>query len=798
MRFAFRLMRRPPGFTAAVVLSLALGIGANTAVFSLIDALILRTLPVRRPEQLVQLMTQYPGEPRTNCCAWKYDYVRQNNRVFSGVAGVFPSSFTIRAPGADAETVDGEYVTGDLFEVLGTRPALGRLILPDDYRPGAAPAVAVLSWSYWKNRFGMNPAVLGQRIEVDRSPVTVIGVLPRAFTGLQAGSRPAIWVPVSDTKTRLALIARLRPGVSIQQARADMAVLFPGVIEELTTRRNDPVLRQLKMDIAPAGAGFATLRDQFAKPLVALMAVVGLLLLLACVNIGSMLLARAASRRHEIAVRVSLGASRLRLARQTIVESLVLSAAGVLPALPIAWFGAGALVRLLASGRRIPGFPRELEIDLRMDSHVLLFTAAVALLTGLLFGIAPAWDAFASAPAAALREGRGTPERRFFGRTLVAAQVALATVLLSAAGLFIRNLSDLERLETGFQRDHVLLVTLDPARSGFKDAELSSAYRRLLQTFSNMPGVRSAAIVAAVPISGAGASSFIDVQGRQQRPEDRRYVSLNWVTPGYFATLGTPLLEGRDFQSRDDQGPPAAIVNQALSRRYFGNEDPIGKHIVLDSDHRAYEVIAVAADAKYYDIREPAPATMYLDMFQAARMASHFALRTNVDPEAIAGGVRRVVREALPAVPVSEIKTMEDVVDASIVPERMIALLSGVFGGLGTLLAATGIYGLLAYATARRVHEIGIRMALGATPRNVSWIVLRDALAMVLAGLLLGIPLAFWAKALAAHLFEDLPLAGAAPVELGAAVTIVAAALAAYLPARRAASVDPLTALRHE
>jgi predicted permease len=793
-------MAKSPALTATVVLSLALGIGANTAIFSLIDALILRQLPVRHPEQLVHLLTQYPGEPRTNCCAWEYDFVRENNHVFSGLAGAAPAVFTVRAPGADAETVEGMYATGDFFETLGMDAGYGRLIMPGDYRPGAPPTVAVLSWSYWKNRFGLNPAILGKRITVDNSSVAIVGVMPRAFSGLQAGSRPAIWMPVSDTRTGLALIGRLKPGVSIDQARADMAVLFPRVVDQLASHSKDPVLRQLKMYVEPAGAGFPTLRDQFATSLTALMAVVGLLLLLACTNIGSLLLARAASRRHEIAVRVSLGASRARLVRQMLVESLVLSAAGAIPALVLGYFGAGALVRIIASGRRIPGLPPNLDIDLRLDAHVLLFTAAAAVLAGLLFGIAPAWNAFVADPAASLREtgtAGETRARRLFGKLLVAGQVALATVLLSAAGLFVRHLSNLERLDTGFQRDHVLLVTLDPARSGYKDAELSRAYRDLLRRFREAPGVRSAAIVAGVPISGAGAAGFISVEGRPERPQDRRYVSFNWVTPGFFSTFGTPLLEGRDFDSRDDQGPPAVIVNQAVARRYFGQEDPIGKHVsVADGDR--YEIVGLASDAKYYDIREPSPATLYFDMLQGQRMSSHFALRTSAGPEAIGGDIRRIVREVLPAVPVTQMRTMTDVVDASIVPERMIALLSGVFGGLGTLLAAIGIYGLLAYTTARRIHEIGIRMALGATPRSVIGIVLRDAVVMALAGVAFGIPMALWARTLASHVFENLPASSAIPVGFGAAVMIAVGAIAAYVPARRAAAIEPLAALRHE
>jgi predicted permease len=509
-----------------------------------------------------------------------------------------------------------------------------------------------------------------------------------------------------------------------------------------------------------------------------------------------------------MAVRVSLGAGRIRLVRQVLTESLLLSSAGSLLGVFLANFGAGALVRIMTSGRPIIGMPAHIELQVRPDAHVLLFTALAGLLTGVLFGMAPAWNAFHCAPASPLREiGRSgeTRLRRLFGKSLVAAQVALSVVLLSAAGLFVRHLSNLRHVDLGFRRDHVLLVSLDAARSGYSPERLSRAYQELLERFKAMPGVRSATASAGTPISGSGASSFAIVEGFQEKAEDRRYVSINWVAPKYFETFGTPLLAGREFDFKDKSGPRVAIINQAMAHYYFRDTNPIGKYVALERDWKGfgadkpYQIVGVAGDAKYYEIREAAPRTIYFSAFQDGQLFVHrFALRTSVDPEAVTGEVRRTVRATLGTVPVTDVTTMSDQVDASIVPERFIATLSGLFSGLGSLLAAIGLYGLLSYTVARRINEIGIRMALGATPGAVMRIVLADALGMVAVGLVMGAPLAFWGKSVAASLVEDLPMTSAIPIGFGAVGMIVVALVAAYAPARRAARVDPMVALRYE
>jgi len=424
------------------------------------------------------------------------------------------------------------------------------------------------------------------------------------------------------------------------------------------------------------------------------------------------------------------------------------------------------------------------------------------LLTGVLFGLVPAWNAFSSAPSSSMREmGKAgeTRSRRLFGKSLVVVQVALSAVLLSAAGMFIRHLSNLEHLDLGFRRDHILLVSLDPSRSGYTPERLSGLYQELLGRLEGIPGVRCATISAPTPLSGAGASRFATVEGHPERPEDRRYLSLSWIAPKYFETLGTPLLAGRDFNFHDQGGSRVAIVNQSLARYYFGGDNPLGRHVTFDGEDRPYEIVGVVGDAKYYEIRETTRRTIYLPAFQNVRVQGrHFVLRTNLDPAAVAGDVRRTVRAVLKTVQVVGVTTLSDQIDASIVPERLIATLSGSFGALGSLLAAIGLYGLLAYTVTRRTTEFGIRLALGATRGNVIRMVLGDAMTMVCAGLTIGALVSFWAKAFATNLIQDLPVNNAAPIAIGVVAMIGVALLAAFLPARRAGGVDPMEALRHE
>jgi predicted permease len=712
--------------------------------------------------------------------------------------------FHVRAEGLEPQTVNGGFVDGTYFPVLGVKPEIGRLIGPKDDRSSDPSAVAVVSWSYWKSRFNLDPAVLGKQIIVEDVPVTVIGVTAPKFSGMQLESRQDFWLPLALEPAALRsnwgslwLVGRLKPGVSMEQARAEMAVLYESTLDEQARTTNNPFLRKMKFEMEPAGAGLSHLREEWGKPLLLLMAVVSLLLLIACTNIASLLLARGAARQSEMAMRVSLGASRYRLVREELTESLLLSAAGGLLGVFLAYFGSGALVRIILAERIGP----RLEFQVRTDETVLLFTAAVALLTGVLSGLLPAVRALGSAPGSSLRNTARSGEtrgRRLLEKSLVVAQMGLSVVPLSVAGLFIGALSNLEHLDLGFQRDHVLLVTLDPTGSGYDGGRLSLAYEELLARLAAIPGVRSATICGASPMSGVGANRGATVEGYQASPGEIRNIMENWVAPNYFETLGTPLLAGRDFSFQDRGRARVAIINQTMAHYYFRDGNAIGRHVTFDGDNQAYEIVGVAGDAKYMEIREATYRTIYLNTFQESEPSSRFALRTRVDPATVAPDVRRVVRDLLKTVAVGRVITLDDQVDASIVPERLMAMLSEWFGAVGSTLAAIGLYGLLAYTVARRINEIGIRMALGATRSDVTRMVLRDALAMVLAGLAIGVPVAFWCKSLAGSLIAGLPVTSRVPIALGAAAMIAIALFAAYAPARRAARVDPMEALRHE
>ena len=816
VRYALRMMRRSPGFTAVAIVSLALGIGANTAIFSLINTLMLRPLPIRDPGQLVEVLSQYPdpGEPANNGYAWKYfERFRDQNHVFSDVIGVSPSRYHLTASGVEGDAVDGEYVTGNFFSGLGVTPAIGRLIGPADDRLGSPDAaVAVLSWASWHTRFHQDPAVVGMRVSVNGAQATVIGVAARPFFGLQVGAAPELWLPVAmeplvqhpsqreSGQLGTGLMARLKPGASIDQARAELRVLDRPRIEEIA-RRGDMKWLQVTIDVVPAAAGFSTLSRIYARPLFALLAIVGVLLLLACTNVASLLLARGAARQREMAVRVSLGASRLRLARQSLTESMLLSGAGCAIGVALAYLGAGALMRIVASGRVI-GMPAHIEIQPQLDLRVLLFTAGTALLSGALFGLAPAWSACVSAPVSSLRAtgaAAETPSRRLVAKSLVVAQVALSVVLVSAAGLFASHVSRLRNLGLGFQRESVLLVTLDPSGSGYEGTQLATPYRMLLARLSSIPGVRSATLSAVTPIEGAGASRYVVVPGFQERPEDRRRVALNWAAPKYFETLGTPLLAGRDFSFEDAGRGRVAIVSESMARYFFGDRSPIGQLFTFEGEQdRPYEIIGVAGDSKYLNLHEPIRRMAYRNVFQEPRVFSHqFSLRTSVAVSAVAGEARRAVREVLKTVSIASVRTLNDQVDASIIPERLVATLSEFFGGLGALLAAIGLYGLLAYTVTRRTSEIGIRMALGATEGNVVRMVQKSALSLVCAGLTIGVPLAFVAARFAVT-FADNTSAPTIPIASGAAAMLAVAVLAAHIPARRAARIDPIDALRQD
>ncbi|HEY2822345.1 MAG TPA: ABC transporter permease [Candidatus Acidoferrum sp.] len=805
LRYAARMLRKSPGFTAVALLTLALGIGANTAIFTMMNGLMLHTLPVRDPARLVEILHHYPDEPEPgfNGFLWDDYQAMRGNRVLSDLIIGSLNFCVLSGHGFASQTAFVGNVGGTFFESLGVKPAIGRLIIPQDITDSAP--VAVVSWSFWKSRFNLNPAIVGQKIIADDKPLTIVGVAQREFYGLSNQAKQDLWMPFSlggpiSSETGVGLYGYLNPGVTIQQARADLSTLFqasnnrPGA---------DPFMRRSDLRVVPAGHGISTpVTQMLSTPLIVLMATVSLLLLLACANLAGLLMARGASRQHEMAVRVSLGAARSRLLRQNLTESLLLSIIGSAIGIFFAYAATGALVRVFASGRFITDLPVRFDMLRNPDARVLVFTAAIALLTGLLCGLAPAISASNVSPASALLPSAKigqTKRQRFFGRGLVAAQVALSLVLVSLACLFVSYLSTL-RNDLGFERNNLLLVTLDFAQSGYNPAQYSHLSQVLLARLNAVPGVSSATFSEMSPMEGPAASAVAVPEGH---PEKQPQIVINNIAPGYFKTYATPFLAGRDFSSRDEVGSRVAIINQTAARDFFGTENPIGKHFTLDhitqtKEPKTFEVIGVVADAKYKDLEQPAPPTIYGNLIREGELGSQLAIRTKLDPASVDAVVRQTESDVFKNVPIVRMMEMNQQIDSTIVPQRLFAALSASFGALGVLLAVVGLYGLLAYAVARRTHEIGVRIALGAERTDVVRIVLRDAVWMICAGLAIGAPLAFWGKRIAASLIPGLPIAGALPIIVAAAVMIAVGLIAAYLPARRAMHVDPLIALRYE
>jgi predicted permease len=573
-----------------------------------------------------------------------------------------------------------------------------------------------------------------------------------------------------------------------------MLVLDRPRIEALAAR--DPQWRQVKVDVTPARAGLSTpLHDQFGEALRLLLEIAGAVLLLACVNLGGMLLARSAARQHEMALRVSLGAGRSRIFRQVLVESLLLAMAGGAAGLIAARPAAAVLVRILTSGTRSLAAPPQLEIGL--DVRVLLFTLTIAVLAAVAFGAAPAVAAVDVAPARALRAG-GTPprSRRAFANGLVVAQVAISLTLVSVAQLYADHLRHLRDRSLGFDRSSVLLVSVDTSRGGRNREQLLALYREAKTRLQAIPGVRSVSASGMTPISGAAGSRFLRADGFEEPAQERRRVALNTISAEYFATYGTPLVAGRDFGDAD-LGQRRVIVNQALARHYFAGRDPIGRHVWIENERDPYDIVGVAGDAKYQDVRVAAPPIVYL-FVPISNGSTNLSLQTSVPPAWLAADAGRVVNGVFGAGSVRRVTTLAEQVDGSIVPERLMAALSGFFGIAGAILAAVGLYGLLAYTVARRTREIGVRMALGATRGAVVRLVLAHAMWLVVGGLLLGVPVAFWADLFAASSLVHVPSTGPLPVAVAAVAMIAVALLAAYVPAWRATSVEPVIALRAE
>jgi predicted permease len=808
MTYALRGMRKSPGFTATAVLSLALGIGANTAIFSLIDAVLLRWLPVRDPQELVQLTMRGPGPEPVESFA--YPLVRalaDHREIFSNLCGFSGARFRV-GRGDSLESTSGAWVTGAYYATLGLQPVVGRFLTEADDQPGAVPT-AVITDGYWERKFGRNPQAAGQQILVEGKPVTIAGVSPSGFTGANTGETADITLalgvlPQISTDRELSLdtgawwlriLARPQPGLSRAEVKARLAVIWRPLGESLIPA-NSPAPRrrvqQATLDVTSGGTGYSDLRRQFRKPLLVLMAVVGFLLLIACANVANLLLARAAARQREIAVRLAIGASRARLVRQLLTESILLSLLGGALGVLLAWAGSRVLVDLLSSGRL-----RAIVLDVAPDWRVLAFTSATASLTGILFGLAPAFRGTAAGPAGALKEKIALSRSRL-APLLVTTQVSLALLLLIGAGLFVNTLRNLHRVDAGFQRNGVLLVDADGSPAGYSGARAAAFYETVLRLVEQLPGVKSASFSRITPLARGAISQQIAVAGQ---PGIQQEILFNPVSRRYFETMATAVLLGREFTRRDDAGaPPVAIVNEAFARQYLPKGDPLGKRLVVGSRKQEFEVVGIVRNSIYQSLREAAPPTVYVPLVQRAGDGGFgvvFEVHASGSLAQVAAALRSSLQPMLPGT-IVEARTLNDQVERSLVQERLMATLAASFGILGLVLAVVGLYGLLAYTVARRTNEIGIRLALGATRQKVLWAVIRHALALLGMGVAIGIPAA-WAASrfIASMLFGVTP---ADPLTIGAAAAVLIAAwlLAGFLPAWRASQVDPMVALRYE
>jgi predicted permease len=821
LRYALRMLRKNPGFAAAVVLSLALGIGANTAIFSLLDAVVTRSLPVPAPQRLVQFTNTLPlwETAANNWNSWfaypQLENFQASSKTMSGIfGGTGMGRIAVGLNGTSSLAYGGAY-TGNFFAVLGIAPQVGRFFTADD--DAARAPVAVLSHAYWRDRFGADPAIVGRAVTINQVPFTVIGVAPPEFLGISVGNSPDIWVPLHaldrlkpDSKrwaepwsSWLLIAGRLRPAMSLQQAQAELDAmnrrLLAGLLPASRLAGQANVQRfvrdsRLVLLLSPSGM-HSGLRDLYAFPLQLLMCVAGIVLLVACANIANLLLARASNRRREIAVRLALGASRGRLLRQLLSESLLLASIGGVLAVPLAWWGSRLLVHMISAGDPPP-------LAVYPDWRTFAFTAAVSLFTGILFGLAPALRAARIHPAPLIVQGvrNAGPSSNTLGRVLVVAQVALSVVLIAGAGLFVRTLQKLRTVDSGYDPQNVLMVSVDAGLAGYPSDRAGAVYTEILRRLQALPEVRSAAASVVRPVDDQFylVDRVNELDGHPLPADSVIRVQWNATSPAYFSTLSTPLVSGRDFQPRDNQSaPPVVIVNQSLARRAFPHQDPVGHRIA------AATIVGVVKDSHYLGAREQPGPTLYHPLFQHGPGQEFrwgfvsFELRYRSSANLLEQ-VRREVASVDRALPLFGARTLVAQTEESMLTERLLATLSSAFGALALVLACVGLYGLMAYAVARHTAEIGIRVALGARPRRILWMVLRETLVLTLAGVAVGVPLAIWMARYARAVLFGVDAADPWTLALTVATLVATAAIAGYIPARRAAFVDPMVALRCE
>jgi predicted permease len=829
MRYGLRMLLKTPGFTLAAALSLALGIGANTAIFSLIDAVLLRSLPVREPEKLllfgkgedVGATDNFPGRSWDLFSYPFYREMRRRNEIFSDVGVTLSMAWgvhgAVNTNGASSEMVriDVQPVSGSYFSTLGVNAGLGRIITDSDDQVAGAHPVAVVSHAWWESQLGGDPAAIGKTVTIDRVAYTIIGVAPKEFFGTKVGQAPDMWIPLAmeaqlppahwnhreDPEWQsLHLIARLKNGVSTEQASAAVNLLFKQSLQEragaqASTERSQDIQRA-HIELTPAGRGISKLRGEFSLSLQVLMAVVGVVLLIACANVANLSLARAAARQKEFAVRLAVGAGRTRLIRQLLTESVLLAALGAVAGIFLAWWGGRLLIQMASTGLE------PLPLDVTPNLRILGFTLLASLLSALVFGTAPALRAARIEPNSSLKSGKGAAPaatRSRFGKALVVAQVALSLLLLVGAGLFVRTLINLQNLPSGFNQQNVMVFYVDTTTTDYKGAQLDALLREVEERVKAMPGVQAASFSAYFFNQGAWTSALFTRD--QNLPEGQsRIFSNKAVGQDYFTTMGIQLLQGRVFGPQDtDNSQQVAVISEAMARRFFPNIPPLGRRFGRTPESSdKFEIIGVVKDAKDLSLTEEWRPIAYYPYSQSSESMSNFVVRYSGAPEAVASQVRQVFRQVNRNLAIDEVLSLSEHIGRSLIQQRLVARLAAFFGLLALLLACVGLYGVLSYAVARRTNEIGIRMALGARRGDVFWLVLREALALAVAGVVIGLLASLAATQTASSLLFGLEPNDPLTIAAATLLLLAVAALASYLPARRAARVDPMAALRDE
>jgi predicted permease len=825
-KYALRRLRKSPGFTSIALLTLAIGIGANTGIFTLLEAVLLKSLPVPHPEQLSIVKQSGHAADKSRFPYLFFAQVRHQLPDTATIAAMgWPEDFYTSTSKEPPRSTQGQLVSGNYFQVFETYPVLGRLLTPDDDKKVGGSSVAVISYDYWQRGFGGDSTVIGRALDINKVPFTIVGVAARGFFGARAGTQPAFWIPLSMQSivkyhdhysdygpgesqpwiqepniSWLILIARVKSPSATPQVMTILDERYKSVAQYVSNSNERQGMLRTQLTLEPGQRGLANLSQQFRQPLLLLMAMAAIVLLITCANIANLLLARAAARHHALAVQLSIGAGRTRIVQQMLAECMLLSVGGEILGIGVACWCTSVLPRWASEGTAA------IPLNLSPDARVLTFSVAVAIATGFLCGLAPALQSARIEPASVLKAGsqplpaHDAGSRWSTRKLLVAAQVALSLVLLVGAGMFLKTLQNYSQLNPGFDRNHLLNVRIDTHLLNFQPSEFPSLYQRLLDRMDAIPGVRSASITTCSLVVGCLDSSDLVLSNNNGQRFAQVNVQVISVSPNYFATTGIQLLRGREFGTTDDaSAPKVAIVNDRFVHHYFGKQNPIGLQFSYAGDESdRFQIVGIVSNARVNDIREAAPPLIYFPVAQNIGDIGGLEVRTAADPKWVATQARQAIADVDPRIPIVSIATLNQEVRDNLAQPRLIARLTSIFGVLALVLACLGLYGVMSYATQRRTSEIGVRLALGSTRQAVLWLVIRESLLLAGLGAIIGVAFAFAGMHMATSFLFGLSPDNPAVFAFATTLLLVASALAGFIPAWRAARIEPVKALRIE